>query len=154
MKAAVQSTVQETVQEEIKTYSHVVSKSVQDSAITTPKQLKKVVQDVVAQEDRSRNLVIFGLKENTSEQLDDRVSKVFEQIGEKPRFEAVRIGNQMSGKVRPVKVTVSSSSTVHQILVKSSQLRSDTEYKTVGIKSTQSRSQDMLVFWAARSRTL
>ena len=58
------------------------------------------------------------------------VSRVFEELGEKPRLEAVRLGKKMQSKVRPVKVTLSSSSTVHQILSSCSKLRQSTNYKT------------------------
>ncbi len=132
VQATVQSTVQDTVQAGMKSYSQAITTTVQNTAITA-KNLKKVVQDVVAQEDRTRNVMIFGLKEESGEKLNQKVSNVLEQIGAKPRVEAVRIGKQTTGKTRPVKVTVNCSSTVHQILVNSKDLRSVAEYKHVFI---------------------
>jgi hypothetical protein len=50
--------------------------------------------------------------EADNEDIKISVSQVFEELGEKPRLEAVRLGR----KVQPVQVTLSSSSTVLQIL--------------------------------------
>ena len=38
--------------------------------------LKNVVKDVVAEEDRSRNLMVFGLEEEPGEQICEKVSQV------------------------------------------------------------------------------
>ena len=58
--------------------------------------LKTVVNDVVAEEDRSRNLLIFGLPEESDveEEICEKVGKVLEELGVKPRFEANMIGNK------------------------------------------------------------
>jgi len=55
------------------------------------KKLKNVVKDVVAEEDRSRNLMVFGLEEEPGEQISEKVSQVLLQLGEKPIIEASRI---------------------------------------------------------------
>ena len=61
VQTAVQTTVKDTVQAEIRSYSDVVKKT--DSAAFTPETLKKVFKNVVEEEDRSRNLMVFGLEE-------------------------------------------------------------------------------------------
>ena len=38
--------------------------------------MKSVVKDVVSKEDRSRNVVVFGLPELNEEELNNRVSQV------------------------------------------------------------------------------
>ena len=76
------------------------------------------------EEGLSRNIMVFGLQEGDeeSEDLNLKVGAVFGHLGEKPRLEAVRLGKKSqtgSEGARPVKVTLSSSSFVHQILCKS-----------------------------------
>ena len=116
VQRTVRTAVKNSVQAEIKTY--VLSKSSYSSASTfTAENLKKVVQNVAVEEDRSRNVLIFGLKEDTGEKLNDKICEVFEQMAEKPRFEAVRIGNISDEKPRDVKIQFGNFSTIHQILI-------------------------------------
>ena len=65
--------------------------------------------------------------------------------GEKPRVEVTRIGkaNADSGQVRPraVKVTLSSSATVHQLLMKARGLRASEMYSIVFICPDLSQEQ-------------
>ena len=125
LQTAVKTTVHNTVQEEIRTYSNVVSEKTRTPAPAfTPETLKRAFKDVVEEEDRSRNLMVFGLREEPDEErLTDKVCQLFQQLGEKPRVEATRVGNRATGKSRPVKVTLSSSTIAHQILRKASNLR-------------------------------
>ena len=57
----------------------------------TKQSLKKAVQSAISKEDRSRNFVVFALIETDDGKLSDKVDELFEQIKEKPRYEAVRI---------------------------------------------------------------
>ena len=61
--------------------------------------------------------------------------KLFEELGEKPlNVEATRLGkcgSSGSGKLRPVKVSLSSSTIVQQIIRKARNLRSSEKYKQV-----------------------
>ena len=108
IETAVKCTVQNTVQSELKSCSSVVTENLPPPSITAEK-VKEVVQSVVNEEDRSKNLLIFGLSELSGEQLGERVDSVFQALGEKPRSEAVRMGKTSAGrgKPRPVKVTLS-----------------------------------------------
>ena len=47
---------------------------------------------MAAEEYRSKNLIVFGLKEEEEEQLPALVTTVLEDIGEKPHFQATRVG--------------------------------------------------------------
>ena len=68
--------------------------------------------------------MIFGLAEEEDEQLSDRVGKVFEEIGIKPRVEACRLGKlRQEGKTRPVKVTVSSATVVNSVMLRARELK-------------------------------
>ena len=48
---------------------------------------QNVIKDVVAEGDRSRNLMLFGLNEDEGELLSELL-----ELGEKPKIEASRIG--------------------------------------------------------------
>ena len=76
-----------------------------------------------------KNLMLFGLKEEKGELLCDKIGQVLLELGEKPKIEASRIGlNKPKDKKkvadRPVKVTLTSSTIVQQILTIARHLRS------------------------------
>ena len=109
LQTAVKSIVQNTMQSEMKSYSSVLAEKPQH-AITSPEALKKVVQAVVEEEDRSKNVMLFGLEEDKNETISEKVEEVFVSVGEKPSFVASRIGKKSNGKARPVKVTLMGNS--------------------------------------------
>ncbi len=100
--------------------------------------MKKVVQEAVADEDRSRNIVVFGMEEEPGKDLHGKLTAVFNEISEKPSFEAARVGKESADKIRPIKISFRSSDNVHQILVKAKQLRSTTNYRSVYIAPDRS----------------
>ena len=134
---AVVSSIGSTVKTELKTYSEAVAvqKSVQSGAgrnasILDQDVLKSVVKDVVAEEDRSRNFVIFGLEETPDELIEDKVGCVLQELGAKPKLEASRIGLKLNKQTpRTVKVSVSSSSIVAQILSNAKKLRDSERFQ-------------------------
>ena len=68
--------------------------------------------------------MVFGLSEYENERLDEEVMEIFEQLGNKPRIKSRRLGkNKLSSDIRPVKVLLSSSNVVQQILANSRKLR-------------------------------
>ena len=125
LKTSVEETVQTTVESGIQTYSATVQQNSASGTVCNSNILKKVMKSVAAEEDRSKNLIVFGLKEEEEEQLPALVTAVLEDIGEKPHFEATRVGWKRPGSmaIRPVKITVPSSTAVHQILMKTGRLR-------------------------------
>ena len=144
IKTTVVASVEDTVKTELKTYSEAVKDSCSTSSRTVYDQetLKCVVKDVVAEEDRSRNLVIFGLTEDTTEQITEKVSEVFEVLAEKPKIEAVRIGLKSKKQApRPVKVSFSNATIVTQILSKCSALRESDRFKRVFISPDRTPEQ-------------
>ena len=77
--------------------------------------IKTVFKDIL--EDRSRNIMIFGLEEADKENLRVRTMEVFEELDEKPFFKAERVGKKVDiNKCRPVKVTIHSSVVVSDLL--------------------------------------
>jgi hypothetical protein len=137
LQTAVKSTVQNTMQSEMKSYSSVLAEKPQH-AIISPEALKKVVQAVVEEEDRSKNVMLFGLEEDKNETISEKVEEVFVSVGEKPSFVASRIGKKSNGKARPVKVTLTGNSSVSQILFKAKRLRTVEAHKSVFISPDMS----------------
>ena len=138
--SSVASSVQETVKAELRSYSAVVSNGQTESSIT-PANISSVVKRVVEEEDRGRNIMLFGLKEENNEVLEEKVNAVMEIIGEKPKMEACRIGKSTSQKPRPIKVTLSSSLFVTQILSKARRLKENTTYSSVFLSPDRSHDQ-------------
>ena len=99
VEESVRSSVEESVKTEMKTYSTALSQSshVEISQV----ELQQVVKAVVAEEDRSHKLILFGLLEQSSENLERTVSvgEVLLEIGEKPRIVAERIGRPSDNRV-------------------------------------------------------
>ena len=82
-----------TVQKEIKYYSEAVAKTSRGAGtIQFQDSLKKVVKNAIEEDDRSKNLIVFGLDESEDERIDSKVSALLLEIGEKPRVSASRIG--------------------------------------------------------------
>ena len=143
LEEVVKSSVANSVKDEFKSYSSVVSSSQPVAPTFCPEALKTVVETVIAEEDRSRNLIVFGLPEGDGEELETKVSEIFEEIGQKPKLEAQRIGKKKtdSATTRPVKVCVSSSLIVQQILANARNLRQSTKFKTVFLSPDRSPEQ-------------
>ena len=137
VKLAVESTVQSSVQQEIKSYSEAVMKK-SNETVVTEKSLKSVVRSAIEDEDRSKNLIIFGLTEQDGEKLDSKVIDMLSDLNEKPRVSTSRIGVKRDDKpddsaCRPVKVKLLNSTIAHQILQKARNLRNVDKYKSVYI---------------------
>ena len=69
---------------------------------------KKVVRSVAKEDSRAKNVIICGLEEREMENLTARIGEMFEEIGEKPKAEAVRIRMKRSGQTRPEMVKIGS----------------------------------------------
>lgn len=152
LQTVIVASVQDTVKTEFKSYSE-AAKATQPQTVSntgpstafSEDTLKTLLKHVVAEEDRSRNLMIFGLRESDDEHLGDKVSEVFEHLGEKPKVEASRLGKKGSSTTaRPVKVTLSSSTIVHQILVNARNLRQSEKHKSVFLTPDRSMEQQAL----------
>ena len=125
------------MQSEIKSYSSALAEKAQPTVIS-PDVLKKVVQAAVEEEDRSKNIMFFGLDEEKNETLSNRVDEVFVSVGEKPSFVASRVGKKSGSKPRPVKVTLTGNSSIHLILAKAKRLRTVDKFKSVFLSPDRS----------------
>ena len=140
------SSIGDSVQTQLKSYSEAVQgqASTNCSELFNSNVLKAVVKDVVAEEDRRRNLLIFGLTEEPEvvEQISEKDVKVIEVIDEKPRFEANRIGKKTTQqKPRLVKVSMSNATTVNQILSKERKLSVCEQYKHVFVSPDRTKEE-------------
>ena len=68
--------VHETVQTEMKSYSSVVAKSC--SAALAPKKIEAAVRKVSDKDDRSKNVIIYGVEEKDNEKLEEKIETVLE----------------------------------------------------------------------------
>ena len=129
--------VKDTVETELKSYSSVLKESC--SAALTPQKIASAVKQVNAQEDRSKNVIIFGLAEGQTEHVESKVSEILNLLEEKPKVsDCRRIGQHQPGKPRPIKFKVRNSDIVHQILRRAKRLKDIEGYKTVFISPDRS----------------
>ena len=131
---SVHTAVKDGVSAGIESYSSAVSGGSEKQQPQQTIALKKAMKEVVDEEDRSRNLVVFGLAEEEGEDLENKLCSVFQVMGEKPRVvEVVRLGRRETDKSRPIKARFCSSECAHQILRRASTLKQSEEYSSVYI---------------------
>ena len=147
LQSTVKTSVADTVKEEISSYSAAVNKDLLSPTIPADT-VKSIVKTVVREEDRSRSVIMFGLQEEKEEEGEDqltaKVEDVLQEIGMKPRLSASRIGvksKEDSTRPRPVKITVSNSIAVDQILSKSRHLSQSEKNSGVFLSPDRSPSQ-------------
>ena len=134
VQSAVTASVSETVQAEIKSYSEAVKCSTESNQISS-ETLKSAVKSAVQEEDRGKNLMMFGVPEEGKENLSEKVQEVFSELGLKPVTEVCRVGKTGSKeRPRPVKVTLSCVSTARHVLVQAKKLRSSEKFSAVFIR--------------------
>ena len=143
LKKTVESSVADSVKAEFKTYSSVVQSSQTSRAepALSKEVLKTVVKDVVDEEDRSRNVVVFGLAEEDGENITGRVEELFDAIDHKLKVEGCRLGRKKNDSIRPVKVILSSSTVADQIVACSRRLRLVEKFRNVFVSPDRSPDQ-------------
>ena len=100
--------------------------------------LKTVVKSAIMEEDRCRNVIVYGLKEDVVDNVEGKIGDLFSELGEKPKIAARRLGktglsSNTSSRPRPVKVSFSNALTVQQILSKTGKLKNVDKYSRVFI---------------------
>ena len=88
--------------------------------------------------------MVFGLPESENEILTEKIGELFKELDEKPKLEAARLGKSGSTRSRPVKVSLSSSVNVQQIMRKARNLRLSEEYKTVFLTPDRSAEERVI----------
>lgn len=124
------ASVKSTVETEMKSYAAAVSKTC--STVFAPKKLQAAVQKVTQKEERSRNVMIYGLEEEPSEELVNKVEEVLCEIGEKPPIkDCCRVGLKKDNTMRPVRFSLSSAAHVIHVLNNARKLRSKDGYGSI-----------------------
>lgn len=107
---------------EMKSYSTVVRKSCAEAL--APKKIKTAIKKAADEQDRDKNIIIYGMKEENGENVESKVNKLLDHLNEKPRIsKCCRIGNSISDRVKPIRFSLDSSDVVKQILQKSKELK-------------------------------
>ena len=141
ISTAVQLSVKDSMKKEMTSYSTVLQSSGSDTQQTiSASTAQQVVKTVAEEEVRAKNVMVFGLPEVDSEDLGYRVGELFVQLqlGEKPHVETARIGNQKTGYIRPIRVTLRNRLVVAQILRKAGGLKTSDNFKTVYLSPDRS----------------
>ena len=145
---ALQETVQsevKSVQSEMKTFSSVLQQEIKSqstevknnfASVISVKKVGDAVKQVVEKECKGRNVIIYGAPETENQLLESQVENIFELVGQKPRIvdccRLGRVGDGVRAK-RPVKVSLSNSAIVSDILRNCKMLRNDKEYRNIFI---------------------
>ena len=79
------------------------------------------------------NIVVFGLPETVEEKVTVKIGEVFDAVGEKPHFEAERIGKQREGATRPVLVKQMSGAVAAGIRRMAGKLKKSDSFRSVFI---------------------
>jgi hypothetical protein len=109
--------VHETVQNEIKSYSAIVSRGC--STALAPRKIEAAVRKVSDQDDRCKNVIIYGVEEKGNEILKEKIETVLEDIGERPLLrDCCRVGikKTAANTPRPIEFSLSNSDHMNQIL--------------------------------------
>ena len=134
------------VSSELKSYSSVLQKSnigqkTTTTALNNARAIKTAVKEIFTDEDRKKNIILFGLEEGENVSLDNKVDEVFLEIGQKPVLVQVVRLSQPTERCRPVRVSLKSSDTVHSILKDSPRLKSSARFSKVYISSDRTPKQ-------------
>jgi len=127
--------VKSTVQTEMKSYSSAVQRTC--STALSAKKIATAVKNVTDKDDRRKNLIIYGLEETSGEVLNDRAEQVLAEIDEKPLIrDCVRVGMKRpdSKHPRPVKLSLSNSDHVAQVLRNANKLHTKKGYGSIYIR--------------------
>ena len=111
------------VKEQLTSYSDVIKKSCSSSL--APRKIQEAMKKASSAEDRSTNLIVYGLDEcNEEENTEEVVLSVLQHTNEKPKVVSCRrLGAKVEGKRRPVKVVLHNRDMVRSILARSGMLR-------------------------------
>ena len=123
--------VQSTVKTELRSYCEAAKQGVSASSITAA-QVKMAVKTAVSEEDRTRNIILFGMAEEQNENLEACATAVFEQVEEKPAIvDCHRIGRAREGVTRPVKVILASGDVAQRVVKNAGRLKRSEKFKEV-----------------------
>ena len=146
--------VQKSVRTEMKSWADVARKNVSQNKVLTTKTVKEAVRAVNEEEERSKNLIIYGVEEgeegdcgdvHSTDALNEIVKSVHTATVADGLFpdtlNVYRLGKQVSDKTRPIKVEFRSSSDVDVILKNAFKLKADSDLKSVYLSPDRTKEQ-------------
>jgi ElaB/YqjD/DUF883 family membrane-anchored ribosome-binding protein len=130
--------VKDTVQIKMKSWADVVKRNDKQNRQLTAKSVKKAVKAVNEEEERSRNLIVYGDKEVDEADWEgvlklDGTSEMVKSISELTEcldadvYYSCRIGEKKTDKTRPIKIQFRTSADVESILRRAYKLKSSDE---------------------------
>lgn len=129
LQSSVENSVKESVTTEMATYSAKLQLATPSVVADTVK-LKEAVRSAVAEEDKSKNLMIIGKADVENEDLSSTVAEILQDINEKPQIvECLRVGFFKSDKIRPIRVKLRSTEAVSCVLRNAKDLKNSTNNK-------------------------
>ena len=140
MKNETVESFQSTLKTEMRSYCDVVT-----SGSISPKCIQDVVRDAVKSEDRSKNVILYGVKEDhNDDQLatEKTVSDIFTSIGEKPHIRnCSRVGKTGDKTPLPIKVCLNSSEALVQVWQSARKLKDSAVTKSIYVAPDRSREE-------------
>ena len=141
---AIGNVVEQKMQSTMMQYSDVLTKEVPVKSVLTISNIKSAVRQVIktSEIDRSKNVIIFGLEEDTNEDVAEKVQTVLNAVNLKPKVSSTeRFGRTQVDKIRPIKVTFETTEAVHEVLKSSKSLKSTPDLKHVFVTADRSEEQ-------------
>ena len=143
---AVAATVERTAKDSVeKWYSQVASSSAVShptQPVISPAMLQRTVKDIANSEERSKNIVVFGLQEQEEENVEARVGEIFEAVGEKPLPEGIsRVGKKRTDSHRPILIKFRTAVAASGVLRKSQDLKTNEKFEKVFLSPDRSVAQ-------------
>ena len=142
--------VQETVKTELKTWADVAKKNTDQSMTVYVRKVKEAVKTVVAEEDRSKRFMIFGVAEEDEEQVEnlpDFIEETLENCGMTalPVVQSIyRVGAKKTGTARPIRVHMMNAGDVQRVLRAAPKLRScQCNFRTVYLAPDRSKEEQL-----------
>ena len=125
----------------MKSYCDVVA-----SGSASPKSIQDVVRDAVKFEDRSKNVILYGVNDDDNDDqpvMEEKVRDLFTSIGEKPRIIfCTRVGKRTGGKTpRPIKVGLDSSESAFQMRKSARLLKDSADTKRIFVAPDRSHEE-------------
>ena len=107
--------VQSVVQTQLDSYSEVLSRNC--ATALNAQKIETAVRKVAEKDDRSRNVIIYGVTEKDNEVVQDAVQSILGHINEKPQVkECYRVGAKKADAHRPIKFVLSNSDHAKQVI--------------------------------------
>ena len=129
--------VKSTVEAEMKTWANVVAESCSNKSAVTPQNLKVAVRTLVSEEDRSRNILVYGAAEGIKEK--QLLADIFQQIDTEPEVvEHYRIGTVKDISNRPIKVKLRRPGAVRNVLINAKKLKGHDKLGSIFISPDRS----------------